>query len=274
MRFARPACAPAGALLALSLTLTFAASALAGPFSTTPIDASLPVAWASQVSSLVRGPNDVADPGAGLASFGAPENALGPSSTNPSDVVSLGDGGQITVTFDLAIFDAPGADLAVFENGFEFDGALFGELSFVEVSSNGSDFARFASESLSVGPLGAFDPIDPTDVRNLAGVFPQGLGTPFDLAELAGHALVTSGLLDLQDVHFVRMIDVIGNGSTLDSMGRPVFDPYPTSFSSGSGGFDLDAVGVLHGVPEPGTAALLLLGGTALACLRSWTRPT
>jgi hypothetical protein len=266
MRFARFACAPAGALLALSLGL--AAGALAGPFPADPVDASLPVAWATEVTSLVRGPNDIADPGGGLAFFGVPENALGPATTNPSDVVSLGDGGQITVTFDLAIFDALGPDFAVFENGFEFGGALFGELAYVEVSSNGVDFARFPSESLTAGPVGAFDPIDPTDVHDLAGAFPQGQGTPFDLLELAAHSLVADGLLDLQGVRFVRMIDVIGDGSTLDSAGRPIFDPYPTAFSSGAGGFDLDAVGILHGAPEPAAGGLLLLAGAALAFLR------
>jgi hypothetical protein len=49
--------------------------------------------------------------------------------------------------------------------------------------------------------------------------------------------------LDLQHIRFVRIVDIIGNGATPDSRGWPIFDPTPTV---GSGGFDLDAIGVIH----------------------------
>lgn len=231
-----------------------------------------PVAWATGVVSITRGPNDIAVPGDGLAFFGDPLNALGPASSDPGDVVSLGDGGDITLTFSSPIIDGAGSDFAVYENGFEFSGDIFGELAYVEVSSDGTSFARFDAESLTPGPLGAFDPIDPADITNLAGAFPQQTGTGFDLLELATHPLVLSGDLDLMNVLFVRLIDVIGNGSTQDAFGNDIYDPYPTNFASGSSGFDLDAVGVLHQVPEPSIVGLLSLGGTLCALRRNRRR--
>ena len=46
----------------------------------------------------------------------------------------------------------------------------------------------------------------------------------------------------------VRIVDVVGDGFSLDSSGGVIYDPYPTS---GSAGFDLDAVGVSNGAPYP-----------------------
>ena len=48
------------------------------------------------------------------------------------------------------------------------------------------------------------------------------------------------GLVDLNFIYYVKIIDIIGDHSALDSLGRPIADPYPTQFSAG---FDLDAVG-------------------------------
>ena len=58
------------------------------------------------------------------------------------------------------------------------------------------------------------------------------------------------------------VVDVVGSidpaYATYDSQGHAINDPWPTAFASS--GFDFDAVGVLHAVPEPGTIALLGLG--------------
>ena len=240
-------------------------SAQAGPFNLVPVDAADPVAFATGVVELIRGPIDPAQPELGLATVGDPAFALGPATGMSADVVSLGNGGSITLSFDSGIRDGIGADFAVFENGFAFQDDTFGELAFVEVSSNGTDFARFLSISLSPGPIGDFDPVDPTNVSNLAGQFVAGLGTPFDLGELSGDALVIAGLVDLANISFVRIVDVVGDGSTFDSQGNPIFDPFPTAF--GSSGFDLEAVGVLNtvrDVPEPTLGALFALGLLAL----------
>jgi hypothetical protein len=204
---------------------------------------------------------NIANPGLGNASHGQPEDALGPAPGNDAlNVVSLGDGGSLTLFFPNGISNGAGDDFAVFENAFFAPDGLFAELAYVEVSSNGSDFARFESDSLTAAPVLAFGAIDPTNIRNLAGKQPIDLGTGFDLAALADHPLVTAALLNLQDVAYVRIVDTVGNGSRLDAGGDPIYDPFPTAFPTG--GFDVQAVGVIH-VPEP-AAAVMLVSGAAL----------
>lgn len=164
-----------------------------------------------------------------------PRKAYGKATTDGSDIVCLGNGGQIVMTFPRPIRDGSGPDFAVFENGFS---NTFLELAFVEVSSDGVNFYRFPNRSEGSSAVGAFGSVDPTNLSGLAGKYRLGFGTPFDLAALAGEAL-----LDRQNVRFVRIVDIIGNGTVLDSVGRPIYDPTPTT---GSGGFDLEAIGVIH----------------------------
>jgi hypothetical protein len=250
--------------VSLATILFHAPAAFAGPYTEPGHAISEMAAWASEVDELVRGPVNITNPSGPHASFGAPENALGPAGGVDSlDTVSLGDGGFATLFFDSGISDGPGDDFAVFENAFFAPDGLFAELAFVEVSSNGSDFARFDAVSLTPAQPGSFGAIDPTDVSNLAGKQPIDLGTGFDLAELADHLLVTAQILDLGEVRYVRVVDVIGDGSTFDAQDpeHAVFDPYPTAFAAG--GFDLQGVGVLH-VPEPGAAASLASGAALL----------
>ena len=244
-------------------TSCVAAAAVAGPFDDPGHDATSMVAWADDVVSLVRGPLDILDPGGDLATFGSAANALGPATSDPFDVVSLGDGGTITLHFDSGIADGSGDDFAVFENTFATLGGVFAEFAFVEVSSNGSDFVRFDSTSLQAGAVPGGGIVDPTDYDNLAGDQVQPLGTGFDLAELTGDPLVVAGTVDLANIAYVRLVDVIGNGSTFDGLGQPLYDPYPTPFASG--GFDVEAVGVIHPVPEPGSVLGLACGASLLA---------
>ena len=196
------------------------------------------VAWATTVLDVERGPEDHAVIGSALASYGNPQDVLGASGT----ACSLGDGGQLTLGFDVPLADGPGADFVVFENAFEFGGLVFMELGFVEVSSNGVDFARLPAICRRTTPMGAFDGALAADFYNLAGNFATGTG--FDLSDLvlAAHPLVLSGAVVLSNVTAVRIVDVVGDGSTLDALGQPVYDPYPTAFASG--GMDLTGVGV------------------------------
>ncbi|MBS1701684.1 MAG: PEP-CTERM sorting domain-containing protein [Armatimonadetes bacterium] len=248
----------------VGLAVLVAASAHA-QFAAHGISASDPsfTGWATGVNNLTRGPMNIANPSLGLASYGSASDALG-APGGWSDVVSLGDGGSITVTFDQPITDGPGDDFAVFENGFATGGNVFAELGFVEVSSNGTDFFRFQSTSLTqtTTQLGAFASLDPTKVHNLAGQFPELEGTPFDLSELSG----VSSLLDVNAVRYVRVVDVVGSiddaYATYDSFGHKINDPWSTPFASG--GFDLDAVGVIHAVPEPGSLTAVALGLTLI----------
>ena len=229
-----------------------------------PMDSTEIQAWATGHASLQRGLAYAADASFGFATFGDPDFALGPATNDPFDVVSLGDGGSVVLTFAQPITNGPGWDFAVFENSFS-NGFL--ELAFVEVSSNGTDFFRFPSVSLTPvdTQIATFGELDPTDVHNLAGKHAGGFGTPFDLDDL----IAVNALLNVFSVTHIRLVDVVGSidpslGS-LDSLGNLINDPFPTPFETG--GFDLDAVGVRHlAVPEPSGFGLL----AALACL-AWT---
>jgi hypothetical protein len=203
-------------------------------------DSPLIKGWAGSVRSLERGLVNVSDPGSGFASSGTAGNTLGPAMEN--GVLSLGDGGSIVLGFPAPLSDGPGPDFAVFENGFS-DGFL--ELAMVEVSSNGQDFFSFPcySETQTMVQTGPFDTLDARNLSNLAGKYRAGFGTGFDLQELQGRPG-----LDVSQVLFIRIRDVVGSldpvYGTADNLGRMINDPWPTPFESG--GFDLDAVGVLH----------------------------
>ncbi len=255
--------------------LSLAAGAYAGSFApaagqagSTAIryDSPLFISWASGVSQLVRGPVDISDPMGPAASYGEISDVLGVSDAIADNfpVLSLGDGGSITLTFTSPIMDGAGADFAVFENGLN---NFFLELAFVEVSSNGSNFHRFQSysETPTATQIGSFSLLDPTNLHNLAGKYRSGYGTPFDLAELNG----MPGL-NLAAVTHIRITDVVGSinptYASRDSQNRIINDPWRTAFDTG--GFDLDAIGVIHqAVPEP-RASLCLLAGIATLCRR------
>ncbi|MEO9257894.1 MAG: T9SS type A sorting domain-containing protein, partial [Crocinitomicaceae bacterium] len=109
-------------------------------------------------------------------------------------------------------------------------------------------FVRFPaySETQTATQVNSFGIVEPTKIHNLAGKYQQGYGTPFDLDDLAD-----STGIDLNHITHVKIVDVVGSINPLyasyDALGRPVNDPFPTAFASG--GFDLDAVGVLNQAP-------------------------
>jgi len=205
-------------------------------------DSSVLTAWASGVA-VVRGMQQLGVDSLGLAWSGIDEYALGRAGENP--MISLGDGGTATLQFDGTVRNGTGYDFAVFENSFDGD---FLELAFVEVSSDGERFVRFPaySETDTVNGTSAFGYTNPEQIHNLAGKYPLFYGTPFDLAELQDSAGI-----DVENIRFIRIVDVVGSIDprycSRDVMGRKVADPWPTPFPSG--GFDLDAVGVIHFVP-------------------------
>ncbi len=188
-----------------------------------------------------------------------PAKSLGPPTgaglfAGSVDVHSLGAGGFLTLGFELQLIDGPGADFIVSENPFltgPFES--FAETFFVEVSSDGVNFARIPADyygpstspgGFGVSGIGVFG--------NLGGSIPVRAGNPgvdlqdpvdaggdaFDLADLAADPLVIAGLLDLQAVSQVRLVDVLG-AVDQDSKGRIIQDP-----SSGSA--DIDAVTLIH----------------------------
>ncbi|HPA56515.1 MAG TPA: PEP-CTERM sorting domain-containing protein, partial [bacterium] len=119
----------------------------------------------------------------------------------------------------------------------------FLELGFVEVSSNGTDFVRFNQYYLGIEPVESYGEHDPSLIWGFAGKFKQGLGTQFDLNDLAEEPEVVDKTVDLTNITHIRIVDVIGDGSEIDTLGNPIYDPYPTIESAG---FDLDAVGVMN----------------------------
>ncbi len=230
-------------LLCLRVQAQFAPAAGWSGSTAIAADSSVFVAWAT-ACQLQRGYLDIAMPDSGFVNFGDESAALGLAGEN--GIVSLGDGGVATLTFSTPIFNGLGFDFAVFENGFAFGapGEAFLEFAFVEVSSNGLDFYRFPAfsdlQNTSQIPMTG---INCSQVHNLAGKYIAGFGTPFDLEDLVG----TIGL-DVNNITHVRLVDVVGSineqYATYDAHGRKINDPYPTPFPSG--GFDLDAVGVIH----------------------------
>lgn len=174
-----------------------------------------------------------------------PEYALGRAVGTSYDIVSLGRGGQITMTFDPPIENGEGWDFAVFENSFN-DYNL--ELAYVEVSSNGIDFVRFDSLSLTPDPVSGYGSLDTTLINGLAGKYRQGYGTPFDLSDISEKAEVQSAVVDICRITHVRIVDIVGDGSCYDSEDNVIYDPFPTV---GSAGFDLDAIGVSNGAAYP-----------------------
>lgn len=191
-------------------------------------------------------------------SWQTPDKALGKAVGSSGDIVSLGRGGDITLTFDTPIMDGTGWDFATFENSFS---DTFLELGYVEVSSDGTNFFRFDNDSLTAGSPGPWGAVDPTNITGYCSKYRQGYGTPFDLSDLVG----VSALLDVNNVGYVRILDIIGDGACLDTSGDVIYDVYPTS---GSAGVDLDAIGVVNTVPEPGNLVLLATGLATVLVVR------
>ncbi len=226
-------------------------------------DSSAFVGWATGCT-VERGPMRIDKPENGLASYGADSLALGkPGGTY--DVVSLGDGGKAVLTFASPIYNGPGPDFAVFENGFANavnpeTWAL--ELAFVEVSSDGENFFRFPAVTYvqTETQLGNAGSINPAQIHNFASKYGAFYGTPFDLDEVEDNVL-----LDKNKITHVLLVDVVGNidpeYASYDAEGHIINDPWPTGFASS--GMDLDAVGVIHDlahfdVPENVTESIAL----------------
>ncbi len=201
------------------------------------------VAWAT-TCTVERGWLDIADKPQGRASQGIDQNGIGKADDL---VISLGDSGTAVITFPAPLYNGPGADFAVFEYGFINPAnpeEAFMELAFVEVSSDGVNYTRFAASSLTDTPqvpmAGVY--MNARKINNMAGKYVAGYGTPFDLDELKN-----SPGLDMNNITHVRLVDVVGSvgaHASMDKDGNPINDPYPSPIPSG--GFDLDGVAALN----------------------------
>ncbi len=242
------------------------------------------VGWATGCAEYKPGPGITGDgTDYGASYWQEPSNAFGKATgSDTAAVVVLGDGGSITMTFANAITNGSGYDFAVFENGLS---ASFLEFAFVEVSTNGVDFLRFPTFYLGDKPVGSDSDNggganDPTKCYNLGSKYEVGWGTGYDLDELNDayayalahydfdshtakddsifstdyleHLLANFANVDLDEINYVRLVDIVGDGSVLDSTGTPIYDAYPTH---GTPGFDLSGIGVINAVPEPAVFA-------------------
>ena len=178
-----------------------------------------------------------------------------------TDVLTLGNEGILTVGFNVTIINDPGYDFIVFENPFFVNGMseeVFAELAYVEVSSDNVSYARFPCISTTENPVGNKG-ININNVTNLAGVNPvlanvikndldpfdpnEAGGDVFDLDDLINDPLVLSGLVDLNNINYIRLIDIPGNGSCLDSLGNPIYDTTEGTIIDGA---DIDAISVIN----------------------------
>ncbi|HUT56122.1 MAG TPA: thrombospondin type 3 repeat-containing protein [bacterium] len=188
------------------------------------------------------------------------ESAVNTGSTR---VVSLGDGGEITLEFtDNVIVDKPGPDFIVFENAFfslaPGDSlaayAVFAEPLIVEVS-DGVTWKRFGFDQAALDTVGGVGGTSGDTIEllvGLAGITPTYNGgniKPDDLLEwdpagIAGVSGWGGDAFDLADVgltqaRYVRLID----------SGRPV------GFAGTEEGADVDTVIALNSMPAPTAAA-------------------
>ena len=213
-----------------------------------PASSQLIMSWANHCS-LQRGWLNIQQKSLGFTSSGDSTLAIG---FFDHSLVSLGDSGVATLSFPSMIMNGAGADFVVFENGFTNPNnteEAFLELAFVEVSSDNVHFTRFPARSLTqtntqIAGSGVY--MNARLINNLAGKYVSGFGVPFDLEELNG-----SPNLDVDHITQVRIVDVVGaidEWGCKDDSNHLINDPYPTDFPTG--GFDLDAVGVLHQQPN------------------------
>lgn len=172
--------------------------------------------------------------GAGYGQDRLPDIVLGPprgggAIEGSADVLSLGNGGRIVLEFTPPICDGPGVDFTIFENAFAIgdeSGPIFAEVGIVEVSRDNLDYTTF--------------PYDAEHFAGLAGItpvysHPDNDFDPFDPNESGGDAFDLADL-GIDHVRFVRITDP----------GAAIPDPGNRIPPGTSGGFDLDAIAVLH----------------------------
>ncbi len=164
-----------------------------------------------------------------------PENIFGPPSDKarqqvqaaaPEEVLSIGFGGEIVVTFsNLIVADGPGADFTIFENAFlnPVTGRVFAEPAVVSVSQDGMIYHEFPYDSLTLVGCAGITPVN-------------GDKDCFDPEESGGDQFDLSDL-GLQWIKFIKIKDI--SKQVKGNPQHPYYDPIIT-------GFDLDAVAGLH----------------------------
>jgi len=162
---------------------------------------------------------------AGYGQDELPDIVLGhPEGNGPQagglDVLSLGRGGSIVLKFsDILLHDGPGPDLLVFENPFP----AWRELARVAVSEEGETWHEWPCDPQNTVDLfpgcAGYEPVLANTQNGIDPTNPaEAGGDAFDLADLG-----------LDSAQYVRITDTGTN-------------PYEGT----TGGFDLDAISVVH----------------------------
>jgi hypothetical protein len=203
-------------------------------------------------------------------------------------LLALGHGASITLTFGRSIPNRPGWDFAVYNNtflsaapdlidrgggtnfvyynngtnrvpvvrGYNF---AWCKPAFVDVSSDATNWARFPVSYFNTDVLfQATVPDNPdhwlsqdmTMIDGLAGKVVLQYGTPFSLSALTNDPKVVSGFVNLDNIRYIRLTDVVGDGSTADQYGNPIYAPY----------YDGSQLPALVATPDSGTDGFCLRG--------------
>lgn len=176
---------------------------------------------------------------AGFGEALLPEIVLGPpvgagSAKGSLDVLSLGIGGEIVVSFEPnAIVDGPGVDFIVFENAFFAAGnatSPVADLGEVSVSEDGTTWTTFPCTPSGPPPHGTCAGWRPVYSAPGNGISPMDPGVaggdPYDLASIG-----------VAKAKLVRIRDRGENGTET----CPPNPPKPNNL-----GFDLDAIAVVN----------------------------
>jgi hypothetical protein len=191
--------------------------------------------------------------------FGDPDlavNGVRGASGGGRDVYGLSAGEALVLAWSSrALVDGPGADLAVFENAFDYPYGVFMDLTVVEVSSDGARWVAFEHAYLAADPQ-SYQP-DPELWQGFAGRTPVILnadthptnpfgpgagGDTFDLADLPAADAETAAIAQ-NGVRFVRLSAA---GDHLDPNTGAPFPADPVS-----NGPDIDGVAGRYLVPAP-----------------------
>ena len=242
-----------GIILIIAAVLMTSVPVIAGPYPQHGVTPDVAKYWASEVI--------------GYNNYLLPQNILG--AVDGQWAVGSPAEGWITVRFDKPITNGPGYDFAVWENGFKLSsGRIYAELGYVDVSSDGQNWVTFPSVYLDAQSGTPY--VDPTNVYNLAGNYEANYipiekreGTPFDLDDILNTDAVINGIVDPNNIVYVRLRDILGAGEGGSNYDYATYFGYPEDHliydgPSYHGGADWDAIGVINAVPIP--AAVWLLG--------------
>ena len=166
----------------------------------------------------------------------------GGSSQGSLDVVSLGSGGSIVVTFaPNAIVDGPGPDFIVFENPFWIGNNpndIYAEPGEVSVSEDGQTWVAFPCmptvDPSASGGTGTAPPYGSCAGWGVVYSTPTNGISPFDPTTAGGNAFDLADV-GLKQARFVRIVDKTDEACPEAGPDKPE-----------TNGFDLDAVAIIN----------------------------